>query len=369
MKRPNLIHFMAIKTDDTLAIKASVSLKKISRLSGKSENPLLESKFPIQAYRMLVGRRFTLKICAYNSQHLSLFTKTFETDSFGNINIKIPLRPVNSSDSNGGEQNQSTIEVSNIQVYETSYQQGIEYILGSYIPLSLTDPKKIVVCDFDKTLVETKYSSTMEVYDSLTRPIHYFPTIEEGLDQLRSFIEKSYHPFILSASPHFYEESMRDWLYQHKIYSAGIFLKDYRQILSFFEGDLAPKDIKQQGLYKLNHLLDIIMMTGIPAELVLIGDNFESDPLIYLSLLKLFKENMEPWVFWKMLKRHKAFSLSKKQNSQLLNKIHHLNNLIRKYNQKNPKTEIKILIRKKYQNDQLSIPEEFHSLGDRVHLF
>ena len=75
-------------------------------------------------------------------------------------------------------------------------------------------------------------------------------------------------------------------MYQNKIFTAGIFLKDVRQVFSLWDGDLSPRDITHQGLYKLNQLLDIINMTDIPDELVLMGDNFESDPVIYLSFLK-----------------------------------------------------------------------------------
>jgi hypothetical protein len=170
-----------------------------------------------------------------------------------------------------------------------------------------------------------------------------------------------HHPFILSASPHFYEDSMRDWLYKNNIFSAGIFLKDYRHFFSFLEGELTTKDLKAQGLYKLNHLLDILLMTGIPDELVLMGDNFESDPAIYLTLARILREDVDPWVIWNSIKEQDIFQLKKKQNSQFLNKIYQLDNMLtRKRKEKNSKkTAIKIYIRKRFKNDEIAPIEMF----------
>jgi len=204
------------------------------------------------------------------------------------------------------------------------------------------------------------------MYKSLTSPIEKFPTIEKSVKIIKKYIDEGYHPFILSASPHFYEAAMRDWLYANNIYSAGIFLKDYRKIFSITEGDLTPKDLKVQGIYKLGHLLDIIYMTGVPKEIVLMGDNFESDPLIYLTFYELLKGRTEAREIWNRLKNYEAFKLSNKQNSLLLNKIYQLKDMIKR-NQANP--EIKIYIRKKAEEKTLHVPEQFSFGSEALELY
>ncbi|MCP4912971.1 MAG: hypothetical protein GY909_07620 [Oligoflexia bacterium] len=363
MKRPHLVHFLSIKTDENLHIKCSMTLKENLIAQGKNPGFALEiaqgiakgitkeipkPRFPIQAFRMLVGEDFKMKIIGLDDQRNEIYKKVFESDNRGQFNFKIPL-------------NEHRNKISVLQIYEVGISPGLEIHLGTFIPLIITDPKKIVICDFDKTLVDTKYSTTKELYRSLTKPLDYFPTVTRSVSVIKNYIKEGFHPFILSASPHFYEDAMRDWLYQNQIYSAGIFLKDYRQVFNFFDGDLTPKDLKIQGLYKLNHLLDILMMTGIPHDLVLMGDNFESDPIIYLSLSKLISESIDPWKLWKELSGMEVFQMNKKQSSQLLNKFYQLSNDIKKWKAHDPeaKCNLKIWIRKKVQEDKISVPDFF----------
>lgn len=305
-------------------------------------------KFPIQALRLLNTYQFTMKIVGVTKDQKEIYKKSFESDSFGNFNFKIPL-----TEERG--------EIEMLHLFEVRKRPGLELHLGTYIPLRILTPKKLIICDFDKTLVDTKYSTTKEVYRSLTRPIDVNPTVTSSVNLIHRYIRMGHHPFILSASPHFYEDSIRDWLYKNNIFSAGIFLKDYRHFFSFLEGELSPKDIKIQGLYKLNHLLDILLMTGIPDELILMGDNFESDPAIYLTLAKILREDIDPWVIWNNIKQTDLFQLRKKQNSQFLNKIYQLDNLLtRKRKEKNSKKPIiKIYIRKRFKEDKLTPPEFF----------
>ena len=110
----------------------------------------------------------------------------------------------------------------------------------------------------------------------------------------------------------------------HQIYTAGIFLKDYRQVFNLLETVLTLKDIKTQGIYKLGHLLDILLMVGIPDELVLMGDNFESDPLIYASVVSLLEGRSKPWDLWQKLKQYPSFRSTLKQEGLLLNKIYQI---------------------------------------------
>lgn len=343
MKRPHLVHFLALITDDFISIKASITLKE--NIIAKNHDLDLEiptPNFPIQALRLLNAYQFTMKIIGFSRDKKEVYKKSFDSDSFGNFNFKIPLT-------------KEREEIEFIQIYETKKKPGLELHLGTYIPLRILSPKKLIICDFDKTLVDTKYSTTKEVYRSLTTSLDKNPTVRSSVEILHRYTAKGFHPFILSASPHFYEDAMRDWLIKNNIFSAGVFLKDYRHFFSFLEGDLTTKDLKLQGLYKLNHLLDILLMAGIPDELVLMGDNFESDPVIYLTLAKILIDDIDPWVVWNEIKEQDIFQLKKKQNSKFLNKIYQLDNMLtrRRKTSKNKKIQIKIYIRKRFQKDQL----------------
>jgi hypothetical protein len=353
MKRPNLVHFLAIKTFDYMAIRASCTMKEWQSPI-PNELAQMAPKFPIQAFRLLKSSQFRMKIICYDKDHNVVFKKSYDSDSFGNYSFKIPM-------------NDERRKIKVIQAYETKKKKGLELHLGTFIPLDIPqEDKKLIICDFDKTLVDTKYSSTKEVYNSLTKPISSFPTVQNSVSIFTSHIEKGFHPFILSASPHFYEESMRDWLYQNKIYTAGIFLKDYRRIFSLLEGELTPKDLKTQGLYKLNHLLDILIMTGIPDELVLMGDNFESDPVIYLTLAKVLSKEIDPWKMWSMLKREDAFQFNRKQNSQILAKFYQLGSMI---NTRNKTTSVKIYIRKKADENEINLKTKIPFSTNKIELY
>jgi hypothetical protein len=221
-------------------------------------------------------------------------------------------------------------KIHRLEVYEVSYHHGIELLLGSFLIQKLSHPTKIIISDFDKTLVDTKYSSPREMYQSLRNPLSYFPKIETSIHLLKKYIKKDYHPFILSASPHFYEKPFRDWLYQNGIFTGNIFLKDYKKILSLNESELSFKDIKKQGFYKLNHLVDILLMTGIPDELILMGDGFESDTIIYLVLRSILIENLDPHFIWKSVKELKTFGFNTKQQAKFLIKFNQLAGQIHK---------------------------------------
>ncbi len=355
MKRAYPVHFLSILTDDWISIKASLTMKEHIYSNGNHLEKFTPS-FPIQAYRLLNAYQFTMRIIVKNEDQEVVFERDYESDSFGTFQLKIPLNP--EMRKKGG--------VHVIEAYEIAKVAALEVLLGTYLPINLQNEKRFIICDFDKTLVHTKYSTPEEIYKSLTSPINEFPIIPESIDILNEYIDKGFHPFILSASPHFYENAIRDWLYANSIYSAGIFLKDYRKIFSFFEGDLSPKDLKAQGLYKLNHLLDIVYMTGIPEELVLMGDNFESDPLIYLTFYELFHGHAEPTQIWKKLKESEAFRLTHKQNSLLLNKIFQLSDNIKLLKRK---PQIKIYIRKKAQEQKIDLPDNFQVGLDAISLY
>ena len=154
-------------------------------------------------------------------------------------------------------------------------------------------------------------------------------------------MNKEYQPFILSASPHFYENAIRDWLYQNNIFASSIYLKDYRDFISLFDGELSRKDLTKHGFYKLNQLVDILMMTSVPQHIVLIGDGFESDPFIYLALRSLIVDKVDPWKLWKSIKHHRIFHLNTKQDSYFLTKFYRLSEQAKNIDD----TDFKIYIR------------------------
>jgi hypothetical protein len=336
MKRPQFVHFMCVHTELYFSFKALVTLKENKTnptrpIDGQIVELPLHSIIPIKSVRLLTAHTFTLKIVGLNTDRQEVFKKSFESDNFGSFSFKLPLTEI-------------TKEIDVLKVYETSFYPGLEINMGSFLPLKIAQNSKIIISDFDKTLVDTRYATAKEVYRSLTRPLSAFPTIPKSVEILKGYIDQGFHPFILSASPHFYEDAIRDWLYQNQIFTAGIFLKDYRHIFSFFEGELRPKDLKVQGLYKLNQLLNILLMTGIPEELVLMGDNFESDPLIYLLLTKIILDGENPRDIWQRIGRHESFLFNDTQDSKILNKLYQLKNNL---NQSEQRPKISIYIRKK----------------------
>jgi phosphatidate phosphatase APP1 len=328
MKRPYLVNFIIIESDNHVSIRASLSSRSIAEEHFNSNISHLSPSSPIQSLSLLNSYSYKLLIVGLDEKQNEVYRKEYESDSFGNFEIRF-----------SNKVNDSHIQI--VQAFETSKFPGLELLMGTFIPVKVKSPKKIVISDFDKTLVDTKYSTPKEMYESLRRPIEHFPKIPNSIELLKEYINDGYQSFILSASPHFYEKAIRDWLYQNQIFTGNIILKDYRKVFSLFEGDLTPKDLKSHGFYKLSSLVSILLMTGVPDELVLIGDGFETDPLIYLTLSSVLYGKADPWKVWNDLHKKEGFRLTTRQQSRFLTKFYRLGNLTKK---KNPK-DIKIHIR------------------------
>ncbi len=331
MRRPKLVHFTGIESDEYIHIRASMTYSSHGRfelLDGVTQNlkEIVPTK-PIQSMGLLSSNEFRVKVLGLSRDDTELVTRNFDSDSFGNFNFKIP-QP-------------ETKNVAKLMLYETKSHPGLELMIGSFIPTTIQKPKKILITDFDKTLVDTRYSSVKELYLSLRNPIHYFPPVERSIQLVHDFIQESYQPFIVSASPHFYENAIRDWLYQRQIFTGNIFLKDYRNIFSFFEGDLSTKDLKSQGFYKLNTIVNILLMTGIPDDLVLVGDGFESDTVIYLTLAAVLVGRYDPWTLWNNIKKEESFRLTNQQHFRFLSKFYQLKNM----SDAHPRGKVQIYIR------------------------
>lgn len=311
MNRPCLVNFSAIISEKQLSIRASLTNSINQEFSNKNL-----AQRPIDSISLFSKERFRLRIVGLNKENTVIVSKEYDSDNYGNFEIK-------TSSQVGSEL------IERLSVYETSTIAGVEIHLGSFLPLMINNPKKILISDFDKTLVDTKYHTPKEMYYSLNKPLNYFPTVTSSVDIIKEKMSEGFQPFVLSASPHFYENAIRDWLYQHDIYASNIFLKDYRDFISIFDGRLSTKDLKIHGFYKLNKLIDILLMTGIPDNLILMGDGFESDPFIYLTMKELVTQSTDPWKLWKSLKNHNFFNLTSKQDSIFLTKFYQLHEMAR----------------------------------------
>jgi phosphatidate phosphatase APP1 len=331
MRRPKLVHFTGIESDEYIHIRASMTYSSQGRFEILDEinqnlKEIVPTK-PIQSMGLLSSNEFRLKVIGLSQDDTEVLVRSFDSDSFGNFNFKIPQPEAKN--------------VVKLKLFETKSHPGLELLIGSFIPTMIQNPKKILVTDFDKTLVDTRYSSVKELYLSLRNPIHYFPPVDHSIDLVKNMIKEEYQPFIVSASPHFYENAIRDWLYQRQIFTGNIFLKDYRNIFSFFEGDLSTKDLKSQGFYKLNTIVNILLMTGIPDDLVLIGDGFESDTIIYLTLAAVLVGRYDPWTLWNNIKKEESFRLTNQQHFRFLSKFYQLKNM----SDAHPRGKVKIYIR------------------------
>jgi hypothetical protein len=81
-------------------------------------------------------------------------------------------------------------------------------------------------------------------------------------------------------------------------------------------------------------------MTSLPKELVLMGDGFESDVIIYLTLFAALKRHIDPWQLWNQVRSLESFRLTNKQNSRFLSKFYQMHSLSKK-----GEVDIKIYIR------------------------
>ena len=109
-------------------------------------------------------------------------------------------------------------------------------------------------------------------------------------------------------------------------------------------------------------------MTEIPEELVLMGDGFESDKIIYLTLSELLSNKKDPWYLWKNLKSDQSFRLSTDQDSIFLNKFYQLHNLVNKEKEQKIKINIHIRVTKE---EHKNFPNEklFNESKDFIHFY
>jgi hypothetical protein len=82
-------------------------------------------------------------------------------------------------------------------------------------------------------------------------------------------------------------------------------------------------------------------MIGIPDDLVLVGDGFESDTIIYLTLAAILVGRYDPWTIWNLIKKEESFKLTNQQHFRFLSKFYQLKNM----SDAHPKGKLQIYIR------------------------
>ena len=206
--RPYLIHFHCILVKTKLSIRLGIS----SRPSRYFSDDELSPSIPIRDFRLLSKNKFTAKI-VIEFEGSGTLEKTLDTDQFGHLNYRFSLADYTVNHRQNAK----------VSIYETSVSPGFDLFLGSQNPKSINTEKAVIISDFDKTLVDTKYKTTIELYHSLTSRLDEFPTVEKTLEQIHPMYNDGHPLFIVSASPHFYENSIRHWLKSQNIHDAGIF--------------------------------------------------------------------------------------------------------------------------------------------------
>ena len=307
--RPALLKWVCIARDESIHVLTEVDREEFHQALWKKSKQLTSISTPWEHLRIFAEKKFVLFIMGLSATGDVIYKRFFYGHVNGQFQFQIPR-----SSGQG-------IPIHSIKVYEAGTKIGTYFYLGTFLPQILTTPSKIIITDFDKTLVETKYATTKEMWKSIRSPIHRFPSLQIGLDLLQLNIIKGHQSFVVSASPYFYERPIRQWLYQHHIYTATIFLKDYRIILSPLNFFLGTKDIKTHGFYKLSQILTILELTGIPDELILMGDNYESDPIIYKLVYALLMRKLDGHMALRFIEKIPAFKMNVTQKSFFLSSI------------------------------------------------
>ncbi len=117
MRRPKLVHFSGIQSDEYIHIRASMTYSahgKFEFLDEINQNlkeitAIVPTK-PIQALGLLSSNEFRLKVVGMSSDDREVTNRSFDSDSFGNFNFKMP-QPEDSG-------------VAKLRLYETKSHPG-----------------------------------------------------------------------------------------------------------------------------------------------------------------------------------------------------------------------------------------------------
>lgn len=347
MRRVYLENLISVKGPSGLFIKGTLFYRK-------TKGPLPFARtlpLPIKNLDLLSKGHFFLTIELFDHQNLLIRKISTPTNNFGNFHLFLD------------DVNYKNLKY--ITIYERSKRPGIEINLGTYIPQEFTNSKGIIISDFDKTLVDTQYSTIKQIWRSLTQNLNSYPNVNQGIERLKKHINSDLSPIILSASPHFYYQGIRNWLYNHSIYTAPIFLKDYRSIFGSSSIELYPKDFSKQGIYKLMQLMDIVIITSFPEKIVLIGDNHEDDLLIYLHLKEIICSGKKPTEFIDKLRGSIEFKAKEEQLSLIYQKAYFIYSRLKN---KRP-VDVKIEIREITKKAPLQLKGKLHQYLKEVSFF
>ena len=113
MDRPYILHFFAFQKADTLSIKTAVSSRQVT------DDPKDLLSTPIEEYQLLKKNKFTL-LLNFQFSDGRIESRTFETDSFGQLNLKLPIN-----------------SVSSLRIFEVSWKSGVDLFLGEYTPIGV----------------------------------------------------------------------------------------------------------------------------------------------------------------------------------------------------------------------------------------
>jgi len=94
MRRPKLVHFSGIESDQYIHIRASMSYSSQARFHLLDEinqnlKEIVPTK-PIESLGLLSSNEFRLKVIGLTSKDEESTIRSFDSDSFGNFNFKIP---------------------------------------------------------------------------------------------------------------------------------------------------------------------------------------------------------------------------------------------------------------------------------------
>lgn len=310
-KKPILFQEIFLQRNNLLFIQGLISIQDI-------DFSVDDLKTPKDAFLSLAHKDFYVKIVTTdeNQKQKDFF---FQTSPYGDFSLKFPFFSL----------------CKNIDIF---VQENNNYIfLKTITPIHLSAPLNLIFCDFDQTLIETKFKKLKELYQALKSSLNSFSTIYSSVELFKSY--SNYYSFILSASPYFFHDLISNWLKNQDISPNKILLKDFRKMLSFKE-ELSFKDFKDQSYYKISKILHIILLYGYPQRLVLIGDSIESDLLIYSIVKKILSFDSDHKILFDEI--FSTIKLTIKQKIDLSEKIIELSQW-----KESPKIKTEIFIRGK----------------------
>jgi hypothetical protein len=123
MRRPKLVHFTAIESDEYIHIRASMTYSSQGRFEILDEiNQNLKEIVPtrpIQSMGLLSSNEFRLKIIGLSQDDTEVIVRSFDSDTFGNFDFKL-------------HQPESK-NVVKLKLFETKSFPGLEILIGNFI--------------------------------------------------------------------------------------------------------------------------------------------------------------------------------------------------------------------------------------------